>query len=130
MVKDQKGFTLVEVIVVAVIVAVLAAVAIPLYMGYIRDSRINVGNNVGGTLASAGGATTQQQLTVPAATYASPDAPDAPAVIIFPSVGADAAHPNEVIVPNSFTAILTANSATCFYTTYLEASAQVYTFAR
>jgi prepilin-type N-terminal cleavage/methylation domain-containing protein len=58
--RKEKGFTLVEVIVVAVIVAVLAAVAIPLYMGYIRDSRINVCNNVAGTVASACGATRQQ----------------------------------------------------------------------
>jgi type IV pilus assembly protein PilA len=66
--KNQKGFTLVEVIVVAVIVAVLAAVAIPLYMGYIHDSRINVANNVAGTLASALGATKQQNASnVPSA---------------------------------------------------------------
>lgn len=51
--KKQKGFTLVEVIVVAVIVAVLAAVAIPLYMGYIRDSRVNVCRNTAATIASA-----------------------------------------------------------------------------
>ena len=126
MVKNQKGFTLVEVIVVAVIVAVLAAVAIPLYMGYIKDSRINVGNNVGGTLASAGGATTQQQLAVPAETYASPDAPDDPAVVNFPSVSGD---PNTVIIPNSFTAVLTNTTSTCYYTTYGANSAIVYTFA-
>ena len=38
-VHSKKGFTLVEVIVVSVIVAILAAVAIPLYMGYLRDTR-------------------------------------------------------------------------------------------
>jgi prepilin-type N-terminal cleavage/methylation domain-containing protein len=130
MVKNQKGFTLVEVIVVAVIVAVLAAVAIPLYMGYIRDSRINVGNNVGGTLASAGGATTQQQLTVPAGTYASPDAPAAPINITFPSVGNDPANPNVVLIPNSFTAVLTAKTSVCYYTKYGANSGTVYTFAQ
>ena len=60
MVKNQKGFTLVEVIVVAVIVAILAAVAIPLYNGYIHDSRVNVCNNTAGSVASACGATKQQ----------------------------------------------------------------------
>jgi len=35
----KKGFTLVEVIVVSVIVAVLAAVAVPLYMGYLNGTR-------------------------------------------------------------------------------------------
>jgi prepilin-type N-terminal cleavage/methylation domain-containing protein len=39
LVNGKKGFTLVEVIVVAVIVAVLAAVAIPLYMGYLDSTR-------------------------------------------------------------------------------------------
>jgi prepilin-type N-terminal cleavage/methylation domain-containing protein len=43
--KNNKGFTLVEVIVVSVIVAVLAAVAIPLYIGYINDSAQNQANN-------------------------------------------------------------------------------------
>ena len=38
--KKQEGFTLVEVIVVSVIVAVLAAVAIPLYNSYVRNSKL------------------------------------------------------------------------------------------
>ncbi len=61
-VKRQDGFTLVEVIVVAVIVAVLAAVAIPLYNGYVRDSRKNVADNTAGTIASALAATRQQGI--------------------------------------------------------------------
>ena len=60
MIKNQKGFTLVEVIVVAVIVAVLAAVAIPLYNGYIHDSRVNVANNTAASVAGAAVATIQQ----------------------------------------------------------------------
>lgn len=50
--KKSKGFTLIEVIVVAVIIAVLSAVAIPLYNGYIRDSRRNTAENVAGSAAS------------------------------------------------------------------------------
>lgn len=50
--KNQKGFTLVEVIVVAVIVAVLAAVAIPLYIGYINDSNRQAAQNAAGSLLS------------------------------------------------------------------------------
>jgi len=57
--KNNKGFTLVEVIVVAVIVLVLAAVAIPLYNGYINDSRMSVAESNAGAIASAMGAAIQ-----------------------------------------------------------------------
>lgn len=50
--KAQKGFTLVEVIVVAVIVAILAGVSIPLYLGYINNSRDNAATNAAGSAAS------------------------------------------------------------------------------
>lgn len=66
--KNQKGFTLVEVIVVAVIVLILAAVAIPLYNGYIKDSRQNVANNTAGSVASAFAAAIQADLAIPAST--------------------------------------------------------------
>jgi len=64
--KNNKGFTLVEVIVVAVIVLVLAAVAIPLYNGYVRDSRIAVLENTAGSIASGIGAAVSTGLDVPA----------------------------------------------------------------
>lgn len=54
--KAKKGFTLVEVIVVAVIVAILAAVAIPIYQSYVSDSRNNSAKNAGGAVASFLGA--------------------------------------------------------------------------
>jgi len=54
--KGQKGFTLVEVIVVAVIVAALAAVAIPLYLSYVESSRRNAAANAAGSIASFCGA--------------------------------------------------------------------------
>ncbi|MBD3345049.1 MAG: prepilin-type N-terminal cleavage/methylation domain-containing protein [Chitinivibrionales bacterium] len=50
--RKNEGFTLIEVIVVAVIIAVLSAVAIPLYNGYIRDSRQRTAENVAGSCAS------------------------------------------------------------------------------
>ena len=50
--KNNKGFTLVEVIVVAVIVAVLALVAIQLYQGYVTESRQNTAENLGASAAS------------------------------------------------------------------------------
>ena len=48
----QKGFTLVEVIVVAVIVAALAGVAVPVYLGYVGSSRLNAATNTAGAVAS------------------------------------------------------------------------------
>jgi type IV pilus assembly protein PilA len=54
--KKIMGFTLVEVIVVAVIVAVLAAVAVPLYLNYVKSSKDNVAQGTAGDLASFCGA--------------------------------------------------------------------------
>lgn len=53
---QKQGFTLVEVIVVAVIVAILAAVAIPIYQQYVVDSSNNSAQNTGGSIASFCGA--------------------------------------------------------------------------
>jgi prepilin-type N-terminal cleavage/methylation domain-containing protein len=49
---NNRGFTLVEVIVVAVIVAVLALVSIQLYRGYVTESRQNTAENIGAAAAS------------------------------------------------------------------------------
>ena len=59
--SNNKGFTLVEVIVVAVIVMILAATAIPLYNGYIRDSRQSALDNAGMAIANAFGAAIQAE---------------------------------------------------------------------
>lgn len=77
----KKGFTLVEVIVVAVIVAILAAVAIPIYQGYVDDSNKDQASNTAGSVASFCGAcaakggvcaqdatTTPPSVTCPAST--------------------------------------------------------------
>ena len=50
--KKEKGFTLVEVIVVAVIVAVLALVGIQLYQGYATEARRNTAENLAASAAS------------------------------------------------------------------------------
>ncbi|MDQ3001798.1 MAG: prepilin-type N-terminal cleavage/methylation domain-containing protein [Fibrobacterota bacterium] len=60
-IKNQKGFTLVEVIVVAIIVAALAAVAVPMYTSYVDSSRINAAANAAGSVASFMGACINQR---------------------------------------------------------------------
>jgi len=50
--KNSRGFTLVEVIVVAIIVAVLAAAAIGFYIHYTRDAKRSVCDNMAESLAT------------------------------------------------------------------------------
>ena len=54
--KQQGGFTLVEVIVVAVIVAAMAAVAVPMFVAYVENARTNSAANAAGSVASFLGA--------------------------------------------------------------------------
>ncbi len=58
--KNEKGFTLMEMIVVIVLVAIMAAVAIPLYSNYTTKGRASEANGILGSLVTAAEAWYQQ----------------------------------------------------------------------
>ena len=55
-INGNRGFSFVEAMVVAVIVGILAAVAIPMYNGFIKDQRVSTVNNLAETAAASANA--------------------------------------------------------------------------
>jgi prepilin-type N-terminal cleavage/methylation domain-containing protein len=51
--RNQKGFTLMELMVVIVIVAILAAVAVPLYINYVKDAQRSEAKGAVGAVITA-----------------------------------------------------------------------------
>src|SRR5262245_45840408 len=47
---QDQGFTLIEMLIVILIIGILAAVAAPLYLGYIKDAKTAEGKSVAGAL--------------------------------------------------------------------------------
>jgi len=51
--SKQAGFTLIELLVVILIVGILAAVGLPMYLGYAKDARMSEGKSLVGSLWTA-----------------------------------------------------------------------------
>ena len=62
--KNKRGFTIVEAIVVAVIVAILAGAGIPFLMGYLNDSRIDTAHSTCELIGTAVIQTHNRGLTI------------------------------------------------------------------
>ncbi|MFH0811678.1 MAG: prepilin-type N-terminal cleavage/methylation domain-containing protein [Pseudomonadota bacterium] len=52
-VRNQKGFTLVELMIVVIIIGILTAVGVPLYLGYVKDAKVSSAKAVIGSIVNA-----------------------------------------------------------------------------
>ncbi|MGA2091615.1 MAG: prepilin-type N-terminal cleavage/methylation domain-containing protein [Endomicrobiales bacterium] len=51
--RNQRGFTLIELVVVVIIIGMLAAASVPIYKGYINKSTLSEGRACAGSIANA-----------------------------------------------------------------------------
>jgi prepilin-type N-terminal cleavage/methylation domain-containing protein len=64
-IHDKKGFTFIETLVVCIIVAILAAAAIPIYIGYVNNQKAVTVNNLAETAAAVANSQWRRGVTIP-----------------------------------------------------------------
>lgn len=84
MIDNKKGFTLIELVMVIVILAILAAVAIPRFIDLQSDARISTAKGIGGAVAGAANILHAQYL-LKGTTYmlGTTEAPNATTAVLY-----------------------------------------------
>jgi type IV pilus assembly protein PilA len=118
MMKNQKGFTLIELMIVVAIIAILVAIALPAYQDYLVRSRVSEGLNLAASAkiaiaenAANGAASLTQGYTAPGATTnvtsVTPDGTNGQITITYT---ARAGNGTIIMVPTSAGAALAAGT--------------------
>jgi type IV pilus assembly protein PilA len=79
--KAQKGFTLIELMIVIAIIGILAAIAIPQYQDYVTRSKVTEGLNLAAAAKTAVAETFQAKGSLPSGGNASYGLPSAASIV-------------------------------------------------